>query len=501
MNASITYDPPKCQTATDSADCAVGLSHRGSRVTSHAATAMRQPYGGPLGVFAMVSQTGSEVDSVTYVLKDHLGSWTTVTDANGDLVQEQSFDAWGNMRDPDTWTGTVTQQPMFDRGYTGHEHLNAFGLINMNGRVYDPVMSSFLSVDNYVQVPDFSQSFNRYAYCLNNPLKYTDPSGELFGIDDIMFSMIVYGISSVVLNGVVNSCAGRNFYDGSYGAFMGCITSTAVGGFMGGAASKLVGVGGFVQGGIVQGTGGLFGGYAGGVVGAWCNGGSLRDCMTAGLTGGAIGFLSGGLSGGLMRGFADYCNGYGFWNGKSVSEFVEGSVTTIWDNVADEYNGSAMVEHDTDLLKVRLLDKFGVKEGDYGIRTISTKVTSNYGLNEQGQLFNLKTGKIVGGHVDRYSTGKCDYYLSPYNTHSDDIHFVDKAGHELIHAYHNYVFPTTFHRPYSERVAYKYTFDVYFRKGYYWDAYKTYSIASGHPDGFWGVAPNSYSFHPFMFIR
>ena len=69
------------------------------------------------------------------------------------------------------------EAPMFDRGYTGHEHMTAFGLINMNGRCYDPLTSSFLSVDAYVQSPDNSQSFNRYAYCLNNPLKYTDPSG------------------------------------------------------------------------------------------------------------------------------------------------------------------------------------------------------------------------------------------------------------------------------------------------------------------------------------
>ena len=136
---------------------------------------------GPLGVFAVNTlETGGchFVNQLHYVYKDHLGSWTTITDANGTVEREQSFDAWGNMRNPDTWTGTVTQQPMFDRGYTGHEHLNSFGLINMNGRMYDPVMSSFLSVDNYVQCPDFSQNFNRYAYCLNNPLKYTDPSGE-----------------------------------------------------------------------------------------------------------------------------------------------------------------------------------------------------------------------------------------------------------------------------------------------------------------------------------
>lgn len=134
----------------------------------------------------------------------HLGSWTTITDEKGSIEQELSFDAWGNFRNPYTWTGANAVHPMFDRGFTGHEHLYGFGLINMkfalsesrakfylgyaercklgeaNGRMYDPVMSTFLSVDNYVQSPENSQNFNRYAYCLNNPLKYTDPDGEFF---------------------------------------------------------------------------------------------------------------------------------------------------------------------------------------------------------------------------------------------------------------------------------------------------------------------------------
>ena len=49
---------------------------------------------------------------------------------------------------------------------------------NMNGRLYDPVIGRFFSPDNIVQLPEFSQSFNRYSYCLNNPLKCTDPSGQ-----------------------------------------------------------------------------------------------------------------------------------------------------------------------------------------------------------------------------------------------------------------------------------------------------------------------------------
>ena len=47
----------------------------------------------------------------------------------------------------------------------------------MNGRIYDPEIGRFLSCDPYVQVPEFSQNFNRYSYVLNNPLTLTDPSG------------------------------------------------------------------------------------------------------------------------------------------------------------------------------------------------------------------------------------------------------------------------------------------------------------------------------------
>ena len=170
---------------------------------------------GPLGVFAVnkLEVNGCHfVDRLHYVYKDHLGSWTTITDANGNIVREQSFDAWGNMRDPDTWTGTVTQQPMFDRGFTGHEHLNSFGLINMNGRMYDPIMSSFLSVDNYVQFPDFSQNFNRYAYCLNNPLKYTDPSGEELCL---LAAVGIAAVVNVTMNGINNLRYGESFFHGA----------------------------------------------------------------------------------------------------------------------------------------------------------------------------------------------------------------------------------------------------------------------------------------------
>ena len=131
---------------------------------------------GPYGVFAVVERQNNE-ESIHYILKDHLGSWTTITDSEGNVEQELSFDAWGNLRNPATWSGSYSGTPMFDRGFTGHEHMTAFGLINMNGRCYDPLTSHFLSVDAYVQDPASAQAFNRYAYCNYNPLRYTDPTG------------------------------------------------------------------------------------------------------------------------------------------------------------------------------------------------------------------------------------------------------------------------------------------------------------------------------------
>ena len=137
---------------------------------------------GPAGIFA-VAETIQGETTLHYIHKDHLGSWTIVSDNEGNLEQETWFDAWGCCKDG----GHL----MFDRGFTGHEHLKGMALINMNGRLYDPLTSSMLSPDNHIQMPDFTQNLNRYAYCLNNPLAYTDPDGNSF-IESAVFFYLMY---------------------------------------------------------------------------------------------------------------------------------------------------------------------------------------------------------------------------------------------------------------------------------------------------------------------
>lgn len=159
-------------------------------------------------ILSVKVNTGTPV--IYYVLRDHLGSITHVVKSDLSSIKEYSFDACsvklafckrsgtkslvepipmseavreGRRRSANDWNYTLdgNDHPLFaGRGFTGHEHLPEFNLINMNGRLYDPVLGRFLSPDNYVQMPDNTQNFNRYSYALNNPLVYTDPDGEWF---------------------------------------------------------------------------------------------------------------------------------------------------------------------------------------------------------------------------------------------------------------------------------------------------------------------------------
>jgi RHS repeat-associated protein len=155
-----------------------------------------------------------------YPHQDHLGSIIHITDENAEIIYTQSFDAWGRTRNVDDFTyEDITERPNWLwRGYTGHEHIDEFGLINMNGRLYEPVIGRMLSPDNYVQAPGFSQSYNRYSYVWNNPLKYTDPDGELIWFVPVIVGAVVGAVTgaliahnngeSVLMGAVVGGIAG-----------------------------------------------------------------------------------------------------------------------------------------------------------------------------------------------------------------------------------------------------------------------------------------------------
>jgi len=228
---------------------------------------------------------------------DNLGSILSVVDENGEKVFDASYDAWGYQ--------TVTLNEIgLHRGYTGHEMLNEFGIINMNGRLYDPVLGRFFSPDNYVQMPDNSQNFNRYSYCLNNPLKYTDPSGELFGIDDLVLLGVAYSAYTNAMMAIGN---GQNAWKAAGLSLLSSAASFGIGqafGAVGNVGKELLRAGahGLSSGVInVLGGGDFVSGFASGAIasgiGSLCQGTSMNQVLKvliSAAAGGGAAWVTGG---------------------------------------------------------------------------------------------------------------------------------------------------------------------------------------------------------------
>ena len=174
-----------------------------------------------------------EVQKLYYLHRDYLGSIVMLTDEEGNIAERRHFDPWGQVLKVEDGAGnTLDKLTLLDRGFTGHEHLQTVGLIHMNGRLYDPALHRFLQPDNFVQDPFNTQNFNRYGYCLNNPLVYVDQNGEFWHI-----------VVGALVGGVVNLVANLNNSQGFWehlaafgvGALGGAVTA-AVGGSDGGAS-------------------------------------------------------------------------------------------------------------------------------------------------------------------------------------------------------------------------------------------------------------------------
>ena len=110
-----------------------------------------------------------EGSNLTYLYQDHLGSTTVAIDATTSRAQYLPYG--GRLDSVDLGTSYT---------YTGQQVLDGLDILNYGARWYDPLTGRFLQPDTIVPEPFNPQSLNRYAYCLNNPIKYTDPTGRAY---------------------------------------------------------------------------------------------------------------------------------------------------------------------------------------------------------------------------------------------------------------------------------------------------------------------------------
>lgn len=265
-----------------------------------------------------------------YCYGDRLGSIVAVTDKEGNVLERYAYTPWGERRDPSDWTKPDGRTEFFNnRGFTGHEHLDTFNLIDMGGRMYDPMLGTFLSIDPYIQAPDRWLNYNRYLYCYGNPLSYTDPSGE-------------------------NPVA---------------IIGAAVGAASGATA-----------------------GFLNGSISTWINGGSFGEGILAGLEAGAYGAMSGYVLGGLTQGITNHLQGKNFWTGKAIGKSAPstGSSASSAASQSEKFppnDGALGSWHEETLQPGTVVDRYGgTKESSVFASPEGTSLDARSLLEESNDL-------------------------------------------------------------------------------------------------------------------
>lgn len=283
---------------------------------------------------AVAIVTEGENTDVKYVLHDHLGSIQAYTDESGLLYQDLSYDAWGLRRSPDNWEvfeNLTSSHAYEEHGFGGHEHIDLFDLVNMDGRMYDPVVGRFISADPFIQSPDFTQSLNRYAYCINNPLSLIDPSGySWFSKNWKSLVASVVGVAVSVVTAGSGSGIGVAIIAGAAGGAAGALTGALLNGANIGQIAKSTFTGAF-WGGLAGAANNL----AGDINEFWLRIGAhtLSEGAMEGLQGGNMlhGFMMGATSS-LGGSFIDH-------NLESLGKLGEVAANSILSGTVDEIGG------------------------------------------------------------------------------------------------------------------------------------------------------------------
>ena len=289
-----------------------------------------------------------------------------------------------------------------------------FGLINMNARLYEPLVARMLSPYAYINGAFSSQAHNRYSYAGNNPLKYTDPTGDFFWIPIAIGAYI-----GAVSGSITAQKYGHPWYQGAlWGGLIGGAT-----GYLGTLAPFGTSwIGSVAYGAALGSVSAGASTYA--VTGNWEL--AKRSAIWGGIGGALSGFIGSEEFGNIIR-------GEGFRSNEMVfSDFVKD----------DDYQGA--------------LDYFGVS-GNYTTDQNILQGSPGATDTHTGEMYfgdytfskNYDHFRLIADHEERHSAGVLDAI---------------KKGRLNTRLYIQQSDPTKYYENYEEYNVYKYN---YTRQGLY----------------------------------
>ena len=343
-------------------------------------------------------------DSIFYVFKDLNNSWLLMCNKEGDIIETKSYDAWGRSE----YIRKDNSNNLL-RGYGGHEEMPHFDLINMEGRIYDPLLGLFISPDINIQLPDNSLNYNRYAFGMNNPMKYSDPTGNSFAFVGASIGMFT-NLFIQTLSGNINS------------------TSDAFKHATIGAASGLLG---FHISSSINSSFGL--GFNNGFISGFINGfttSSVKDLATNlkfEVKNSIFAGISSGLIGGIANGLDVVMKDGNFWTGKGTT--LDCTLQDIQMPNSENNTASSSVEYSNEAAKQFSDDNFG---HIMNLNNLYADGTLPQGYVSKENIVYNKGGDVVLGSTVYLGNRKSNVYLYPRIFQSKKNLYLT-MGHEYIH--------------------------------------------------------------------
>ena len=383
---------------------------------------------------SIIQRKENNATTFYYLHRDYLGSILAVTNSTGAIVEKRHFDAWGNVllvqNGQNIDLGKLT---FLERGYTGHEHLQGVGLINMNARLYDPKLHRFLAPDNFIQDAGNPQNYNLYGYGLNNPLRYTDPTGNFW---HIVIGAAIGGIVNWATHGAQFNAKGLGYFGigagvGALAAFTGGGVTSVLGGgsFMAGAlgSSAAAGIGsGFISGAIGGFVTGSVSGFSLSLANSMYEGNSFKNSLDVALKSALVSGTISAVTAGLISGSIASEQGLNFWTGKGV---IAHSITLN----NDPFIGDGEVAYNNEAAMSFAKNNPDTSQYLKHVKNLYADGTVPKGYLTDGWNMYDSDGSLILGATESLGFGKSNVYLSN-DVFRTKVQLFMTMKHEFMHA-------------------------------------------------------------------